>query len=380
MVMSDGIREQPPAEDDLDRALRELSEGIAGEAKFKELSAKERAKAAKSASKQARKRLKAREAPAPSVGWRGGYRYDLPARELRKQGRRARRRRALKATSWIVSIAVLAGAGVFAYQHFAAKHGGLAAVQNAPGLSPAGRPAGPPADPFANTPADKWADGAAGIVVPTAKAVGPFTTSQVAAAYETTKKLLISQDLDRSTLLGGPPTAFEDVLPTQERQEFVAALNEKGQHDGSPRSSRAWVASFAPGTTALIGNVIKVHGTMSARVGTSQGQTQLFVDVDYRFVYAVEPPHDPAEWMRVVGQESGYEGFNNLQDPSGPLELWFNAVPSEAGTLCDSTDGYSRPQYADSRPDTVQPSGPAIDPYSMNNPKPSNGCGLTTGT
>jgi hypothetical protein len=55
------------------------------------------------------------------------------------------------------------------------------------------------------------------------------------------------------------------------------------------------VASFAPGTTTLIGTV------------------------DYRFVYAVEPPHAPADWMRIVGQVSGYVEFNDWQTREGPF-------------------------------------------------------------
>jgi hypothetical protein len=64
---------------------------------------------------------------------------------------------------------------------------------------------------------------------------------------------------------------------------------------GYALSTRGWVASFAPGTTTLIGTV------------------------DYRFVYAVEPPHAPADWMRIVGQVSGYVEFNDWQTREGPF-------------------------------------------------------------
>jgi hypothetical protein len=143
------------------------------------------------------------------------------------------------------------------------------------------------------------------------------------------------------------------------------------------------VASFAPGTTALIGTVIKVHGTMSARSAVDQGSTILDIDVNYRFVYAVEPPHAPANWMRVVGQVSGYIQFGHWQgqDQGGPLQPWdVTAYPAEAGTRCGMTDGYGHPDYPGGPLDKVQPSGALINPYSMDIPVTTGACRRTTGT
>lgn len=388
--MSDGIREQPPAEDDLDRALRDLTEGNAGEATFKEPSAEERAKAAKRQLRQSQKRAKARarQAPEPSGGWRGGYRYDLPARELRKQGRRARRRRALKATAWTVAVVVLGGACVVAYQHFARTPGGpddARVVTN--GATPAGGALsglsagsqGPPADPFAGTPADHWADGAAGIVVPTAKAVGPFSSAEVATAFETTQKVLIAQSLDQPTLLGGAPTAFASLLTPSQRAQFDADLDKIGRNKDGELSTRDWVISFAPGTAALIGRVIKVHGTMSARATTNDGNPVLQIEVNYRIVYPVEPPRAPQDWMRVVNEVSGSVEFGRWQGSGGSFEPWVLTENAPAGARCDSADGYVHPDYPSSSPDKVQPSGAPVDPYSMQD-QPASHCRMTTGT
>ncbi|HTU73214.1 MAG TPA: hypothetical protein VMG38_06815 [Trebonia sp.] len=391
--MSDGVKEPTPAEDDLDRALRELTEGTAGEARFRELSARERAKAAKGQARQAGKRAgtRARKAPAPSAGWRGGYRYDLPARELRRQGRRASRRRALKATAWIVTIVVLAGAGVFAYQHFAKAPGGpndIRVVTN--GAVPAvsgglsgvsGADNDPPADPFAGTPADHWANGAAGIVVPTATAIGQYSATEVAQAYQTTRRLLIAQDLDHTTLMGGAPAAFAGLLVPGQRTQFLADLDKIGrQKNGQEPSTRALVASFAPGTAALVGSVIKVHGTMTARATTDQGNPVLAVEVNYRIVYPVEPPRAHQDWMRIVVQATGPVEFGTWQDGGGSFEPWVLIALATDGARCDSVDGYIHPDYPSSSPDKVQPSGQAIDPYSMQNDSSSQGCQRTTGT
>jgi hypothetical protein len=221
-----------------------------------------------------------------------------------------------------------------------------------------------------------------GVTVPGAVSQGPFTADEVAAAYATTRDLLIAQNLDPTTLRGGAPTAFADVLSAQQRTEFIAGLDKIGLNkQGYGLSTRNWVASFAPGTTTFIGTVIKVHGSMSARSGTDQGRTVLDIDVNYRFVYAVEPPHAPADWMRIVGQVSGYFEFNDWQDPGGPLQPWdVTAAPSEAGARCGTTDGYIHPDYPNGPPLKVQPTGPAINPYSMNNQPLTGLCNNTTGT
>ena len=155
----------------------------------------------------------------------------------------------------------------------------------------------------------------------------------------------------------------------------------RSDKQGYTLSTRSWVASFAPGTTTLIGTVIKVHGTMSARSATDQGKTVLEVNVNYRFVYAVEPPRDPADWMRIVGQVSGYVEFNDWQDPGGPLQPWdVSAFPAEAGSRCGTTDGFDHPDYPGGPASKVQPSGAPINPYSMNAPPATGVCQNTTGT
>jgi hypothetical protein len=301
-------------EDELDRALRALTEGTAGEARFRELSAAERAKAgaavAKAARKEAEERARAAAADRKRARRQGGS-GDAPARP-----RGARIRVAVA----VIAAFALAGAGLYTLQRISRPVAGgpddSHLVTNGPtpsttaGGSPTSAPIPayePPADPFAGSPADHWANGAAGIIVPEAAPVGPYTRTQVAAAYATTRKLLIAQNLDPATLRGGSPDAFAALLTSKQRKEFLAGLNKTGRgKDGSPLSTRGWVTSFAPGTTTLMGSVIRVHGTMSARKATnSHGDKYLAIDVDYRFVYPVEPPGAPVNWMRVVGELTG---------------------------------------------------------------------------
>jgi hypothetical protein len=238
-------------------------------------------------------------------------------------------------------------------------------------------------DPFAGTPAANWRDGTAGIAVPAARTAGTFTAAQVRSAYETTRGLLTAAGLDKQTLLGGTPSAFASLLTRQQRTQFLADLDARGvTRRGDPRNTRGWVVAFAPGSTEFVGDVIKVHGTMSARPVRYHGSAMLDVDVDYIFVYAVEPPREPGRWIRIVAQYSGPVQFGDWAGASSPFQPWALFGVSIAGALCGTTDGYVHPDYPP-QPDprsAVSPTGPPVDPYTMRGTAPGAGCQASTGT
>jgi hypothetical protein len=371
----------PVPADEFDRELRELTAGTAGEAMFIEPSAAERARGA--------------------------------VAEVRQRPR-TKKRGPLRGTVFLVVTLTLAGMfGWLSHLHSmngadsagtgagaAAGRGaataspspGLAAPGPAPGtesvlsgtISPVDPFAVPPADPFAGTAADHWADGAAGIVAPAAKPVGGFSRAQVSAAYETTRQLLIAANLDVRTLLGGAPTAFAKLLARGQRAVFLAGLNKTGvTKGGEPVSTRTWVASFAPGSTELVGDIIKVHGTMSARAAPGSGDTILAVDVDYLFSYAVEPPHDPSDWTWVTDHVQG--GFDFAPSVArGTLEPWDRTVITNSGIHgCGAADGYIHPAYPGDRSIDDTQIRPLIRPYSAPAPRPSGDgtdCGLANGS
>ena len=244
-------------------------------------------------------------------------------------------------------------------------------------------PLGPPADPFTGTPADHWADGASGIVPPAAAALGPYTRAQVKYAYKTTSKLLIAANLDTKTLLGGAPTAFADQLISPQRSVFLSGLNKAGlDKQGYPLSTRSWVMSFPPGSAELIGNVIKVHGSMYAKaVRNKNGTDELDVHVDYLFVYPIEPPGQPDKWMRVVAEDQWLVQFADWNGAATTFAPWVDAGGGVSGVDCTTKDGYQHPSYpaqVTTQP-TASPSGTAIDPYVMGQSE-SGLCHPTTGT
>jgi hypothetical protein len=351
--MSEGTSGQGPTpEDEIDRKLRELTEDLMGEAQFKEPTAAERAKRAERDRKQAERNQRRQQRPAGSGRLKAG----------------------------VIAFVVLAAAGGIVWLRFPHSQAG-----SPPGVQPGGGQGTggtAPADPFAGTQAATWADGESGIVIPSAKPVGTFTTAQVKGAYETTRRLLIAANLDEQTLLGGAPTTFAGLLTKQQRDDFLAGLDKAGVNKGGyPLSTRKWVASFAPGSAELIGNVIKAHGAMSAQTAREAGGVVLAIQVNYLFAYAVEPPGRPGDWMRVIDHQYGSVDFAQWDDPGGPLEPWDQTIIGNAGIKCGTDDGYIHPAYPSERSSGTQ-SGPAVNPYAPATSVPGGGavCGRTSGT
>jgi len=365
--MPDGAGGSHPDPEEIDRELRKLTEEI-GKSKIHEPSALERM---------------------------------VAARQAEKKVQRKRDSRVLAAL--LAAMVLIVGGGVFTWlrvappswlHHRAAAHAAASAHTTPSGrattpkvlgtpLSPV-TANGPPADPFAGSPAASWPVGTAGIAIPAARAHGLFTAAQVRSAYQTTRKLLIAGNLDWPTLKGGAPTAFADLLSAQQRKQFLGGLRTTAlDKHGDEENTRTWVTSFAPGSTKFVTTIVKVHGTMSAATATVSGTKVLRIKINFLFVYAVEPPGKPADWMRVVQQRYGNVDFAQWDDPGGRLEPWDSTGGGAAGGQCDARDGYIHPDYAEGPPDSVSASGPPEDPYSTATPSSGSadvGCRATTGT
>jgi hypothetical protein len=316
----------------------------------------------------------------------------VAARQAEKRTQRKRDSRVLALLVLVVVLVI--GGGVFAWVRLAppSRHH-RASARAAPSVlatlkaSPTAplrlvTPNGPPSSPFFGSPAYTWADGAAGITIPPARAHGPYTAAEVRSAYETTRQLLIAGNLNWPTLRGGPPTAFADLLTKQQRQQFLAGLHTTAlSKDGTEKNTRTWVSSFAPGSTQFVTAVVKVRGWMSASLASESGTQVLRITLSYDFVYAVEQPGNPSNWLRVVQQQSGTVDFAQWDDPGGPLEPWYSVGSGAAGGLCGVRDGYIHPDYPQGAPPSVQPSGTPENPYALPSPTATAyGCQATTGT
>lgn len=323
----------------------------------------------------------------------------VAAREAEKKAQRKKDTRVL--ASLAVLVLVLVGGGVFTWLRLTSgsppsRHHTRTVAAKSPAATTKDRPAptislpgltspvdanGPPADPFSGTPAEHWANGAAGITIPAARARGPYTAAQVRSAYETTRELLIAGNLDWPTLRGGAPKAFEKLLIKSQLKQFLAGLHStKVDKNGEEENTRGWITTFAPGSAKFVTAVVKVHGRMKASVIHQSGTPVLRITVDYIFVYAVEPPGDPADWMRVVQQQTGTVDFARFDEGGGSFEPWYSVSGTTAGGRCATHDGYIHPDYPSGPPDTVPASGKPVNPYSLATPPAGAACQNSTGT
>ncbi|WP_283134839.1 hypothetical protein [Rhizohabitans arisaemae] len=239
-------------------------------------------------------------------------------------------------------------------------------------LLPVEEPTIDPAAPFAGSPSEKFGNGADAIVIPKAKAVGRYTAKDVAYAYTLTKKILTAAYLDRVTLLDGKPDTFKKLLDPNQRKNFLRDLDSKDPE----KNTRGWVASFSPGTAELVGDVIKVQGKLSAAPGKDEnGEPELHVKFDYRFVYAVRKPGTDKITRVMYYDRAKVSFWRNA--PREPLKHWIEGSDESwsAGVEC-TDDGFLHPSYPGEASKGTKPSGPAEDPYAESTGSADDdGCG-----
>ncbi|MFF9348003.1 hypothetical protein [Streptomyces sp. NPDC014734] len=236
------------------------------------------------------------------------------------------------------------------------------------------------AEPFRGSPALRWADGADGIEVPPAKAVGGMSEQRVKHALSTMKKLLVATNLDPATLRGEPTGAALDLLEPRQKDiqtDFRTALD----HPTKDHDPLALFTRFDPGQVRLVGDVVKTRGRMTFEAG-KPGSVE--VHADYTFVYPVRKAesgssqvertlmrrvltlvlYDPAKWQTTADKPAlvriDYQLYNSA---------------------CEVYDGYAHPQFPDDAPDPAA-TGSASDPYDRSAALSDDrkGCGTVTRT
>ncbi|MEU7854527.1 hypothetical protein [Nonomuraea sp. NPDC049141] len=241
------------------------------------------------------------------------------------------------------------------------------AIPEATGTTGTAAPGGEAAaDPFEGSPAEKYADGAAGFVMPKAKAIGGVSKKDVAKALDRTRELMAAAYLDHKTLMGGKPTAFVKLLDREQRVWFRKNLDPRKKGKDDP-DSRGWVISFAPKTAQLSTDVIKVNGRTTLTKARKYGRNGALVKLNYIITYAVHRPGAPATTIRLVAHPTGSVFVFR---EAGELVLWLaNWGYSSTPARCDVDDAFIHPDYPDSAPDAVEPTGPPSDPYDLGKEK-----------
>ena len=318
-------------------------------------------------------------------GWRTG-----PAWQ-EMNGRAARRRKwavfGVTVTAAVVLVALkpslLPGDPFGAGESGAAEAAPLPDETAAPTAAPgASDPETPTLDrPFAGSPAERWADGEAGIVLPETKAVGAVSADRVGQALKLTKKLLVGANLDPKTVRGARPEAALTVLDPKQ----PGLLDDLGTGLRSPSRKHDPVTLFSRFDADKVrpaGDVIKTRGRMTFEKGTQGG---VAVHADYTFVYPVVRADGPTEVTRtIVRRVLDVELADPARYEVTPGRLLLMNYDQEIGnSSCFVYDGYLHPEFTSSRSEGPDPSGPATDPYDRSKPieRGDDGdCGTVTRT
>lgn len=260
-----------------------------------------------------------------------------------------------------------------------------------------GRPPATFARPFAGSPAEQYADGSAGIVVPQATPIGTLTKEQVAGALETTGKFLAATNLDPAVIRGEQPKAAIDLVEPRQKDmkaEISASLSSPDQkHDPLRFFSR-----FDPHDVSLAGGTVKTHGRMTFEAGPKKGS--VLIHSDYIFVYplmkAPKAPKDPkaakasgnpkpsAEVTRTVVRrviDTEFFDPDHFTVTPGTVELRSTRL-SVGNSRCGVYDGFLHPEFHSGHRNAAdQPSGQAVDPYDESRQLPDHHqCNRTTRT
>ncbi|MFE9788482.1 hypothetical protein ACFYO7_24195 [Nocardia salmonicida] len=171
--------------------------------------------------------------------------------------------------------------------------------------------------PFVDTPADSWAEGEAGIVVPGAVAIGRYSAEQVATVMGTVRQLIVTSRLNRYVIETHDAEPVLALLAPHQAEEMRTqrANNDVGNWRLSVRIARGY---------ELLPVTPRVTGTMAVLVDNER--------------------YDAGSQGIYYGDIRGFQYSVNCALPSGII------VPS----------------YSD--PTTVRPHGPTAPPESYFDP------------
>lgn len=228
--------------------------------------------------------------------------------------------------------------------------------------------------PFAGSPAERWADGAAAIVVPKATPVGTFTSAQVAAALKQAKTLLVGANLNPGTLRGERPESVLALLdPKQPR--MLDDVNSWLRAPGKKHDPLMLFSRFDPAEVRPAGDVVKVRGRTTFKAGA---HASVAIHMDYTFVYpliqadqaskasgATETSGPSTEVARtIVRRVLDLELLDPRKYQATPGKLSITRYDQDLGnTACDVYDGFLHPQFVSAAPTGAPPTGPTTDPY-----------------
>jgi len=219
----------------------------------------------------------------------------LPAYPLPDQPRRKRRG---SVSAKVVLVAVVGVLGLFMYA--SSKHSPSTQISiNTSGAypSPSQSFANPDDNYFVGSPALNWSDNKAGFSIPAASALNGVSESDIAAGYQELEQLMVAGNLNTTVLAGGSVYDFTKLLDP--KSNVGSGLQSWIAHPSAKEDPVELVTRFEQANTRLLGQTVKVRGSMTAKAD-SQSHSVLLT-ADYIFVYAVGPASGASdEDTRVV--------------------------------------------------------------------------------
>ncbi|MFE2476175.1 hypothetical protein [Streptomyces sp. NPDC059389] len=331
-------------------------------------------------------RLRAESAEPP--GWRTGPAWQ----EMQGRGRGKRRLKAAAAVVFIAALALIAVRPELVIDKITGKAGRNDAARE-PLPAETARPSAPPSavdpdrptlkEPFKGSPALQWADGAAGIEVPEAQAVGGMSKEQVADALQKAKQFLVSANLDPATLRGERPAAALELLDPKLEDELSRVEGSltapTKENDPLHLFTRVKPTELKPA-----GDVVKVRGRMWVEPGKEGGQANVLAD--YTFVHPFVKAKAGAEEVErtIVRREITFSVADPRKWQATAGKIWLEKYNVDlANSACDVYDGYLHPVFSDDARTGPAPSGSPVDPYDRSKTIDSGapeGCGSLSRT
>ncbi|MFF4385850.1 MULTISPECIES: hypothetical protein [unclassified Streptomyces] len=242
----------------------------------------------------------------------------------------------------------------------------------APGAVPPDQPT--LAEPFRGSPALRWADGAAGIEVPEATAVGGLTKEQVADGLAKAKQFLVAANLDPATLRGERPAAALAILDPQQSEDFQG-VERSLTHPNAEDDPTHLFTRFDPAEVKPVGGVVKVRGSMRVEPG-EPGEVR--VATDYTFVHPMTKG-DTSVQRTIVRRQITFSVLDPARWKATGDRLQLSEYHVESSNVeCESTRGYLHPQFPQDAPTGPAPTGPATDPYDRSQDIKGGACGTVT--
>ncbi|MCJ0870062.1 hypothetical protein [Streptomyces sp. AP-93] len=318
---------------------------------------------------QQKKRFgRARPVPAEPAGWRTGPAWQ----EMEGRGKDKRRIKAALAIAFVIALALIAIRPELVIDKITGKaEEDAKAGQSLPGET--ARPSVAPSmadpdlpslkEPFKGSPAVEWADGAAGIEIPPAEAVGGMSKEKIADALVKVKQFLVTANLDPATLRGERPEAALALLDPK-LGEYKTNLEEALKHSSAKNDPLDLFSRYDPAELTLVGEVVKVRGRMWVEPGERAGKVNL--KTDYTFVYPFVKAKAGADQVErtVMRREITFSIVDPRKWDSTAGTLWIEENYRNIGnSACDTDDGFLHPQFDDDAPTGPTPSGTPVDPY-----------------